>query len=116
MKYLCSSDNAPVIPWFPAPPENVFLAIGTWEKQANAYVRSLEFDLDLLLEELCTQYPGLPRVLLTNYLLETALLASKLPDGRRVRVFVTDHSTSIQDADTDEVYTLWDTPPMKPRL
>lgn len=115
MKFLVSSEGAPVIPWFPAPPENVFLVIGEWTKVSSAYSRNVDIDLDKLAEELCQHYPGLPRSLHENYLLETAVAASTLPDGRRVRIFVDTDSAKIQDADTEDIRVLWVKQPVSAR-
>jgi hypothetical protein len=79
----------PVIPWYPAPPEHVFLAIGSFKRAPYAeVVDSPAIDPDRLLECLKRQYPGLPDKLHEYSILSTAKAAHLFPVGTRLQPFV----------------------------
>lgn len=110
---LFAGNGEPVIPWFPAPVRNMFLSLKSWKMASYATVVEEALDLDTLVELLVIQYPGLPRALHENYVLNTALVAAQLPIGTRVRPIITPDTASIQVANENIVLTLWDTQPIK---
>jgi hypothetical protein len=103
----------PVIPWFPAPVRNVFLSTTSWKFAPYATVIDSTFNLDSIVEALCIHYPGLPRTLHENYVLETAVAASRLSVGNQVSPIINENSAQIQVKDTNKLITLWTAQPIK---
>ena len=113
----CQADNGePVIPWFPAPPQNAFLGLDSWRLASHAKVLDRDVDPDVLAGRLAVQYPGLPRVLVENYVLAVAHAAVGLPVGSVVRCLVTPESATLQVTATDQLVTLWSEQPLRKSL
>lgn len=112
---LLAGNGEPVVPWFPAPVRNMFLSIASWRFTPYAIVVSQELNLDELVNQLAAKYPGLPRTLHENYVLETAVAAAQLPVGTRVRPIITTDEAAIQVVNEDRVITLWTEQPTKKR-
>jgi hypothetical protein len=102
----------PVVPWFPATQENVFLSCSGFKRSLYAVVAEGTWDPDVLARALVDQYPGLPKRLCENYVLQTALRAAKVPVGTKLRIFVTRDSATLQPVGTDKLITMWDTQPL----
>ena len=115
--YCQAAGGEPVVPWFPAPPQNAFLGLDSWQLASHAKVIDQDIDPDVLAERLRAQYPGLPRQLLENYVLGVARAAANLSVGATVRCLVTTDSATLQVGGTDQVITLWSEQPInKPIL
>lgn len=106
----------PVVPWYPAPPRNMFLAITSMSAVATAVVADVDEDPDKLAEALHKQLPGLPLTMHQNFVMATALAASKLKTGTRVRPVMDYYTAAIQTADNNTIIKLWDSLPIKERL
>lgn len=111
-----TAGGIPVVPWFPAPLRQSFLAIGPWQLVDFAVVADVELDVDALSQALFEQYPGLPKVLHDNYVLATALAAAQLPLGARVRPIIDDNQAQVQIVDKATLITLWHEQPTKAPL
>lgn len=112
-RYKLAGDGEPVIPWFPAPPRNIFLSLVSWNFADYARVAESTFNLDKFVDDLAAQYPGLPRCLHERYVLETATVAGQLPTGTLVRTIVELNTTHIQVHNTATIFTLWTQQPIK---
>lgn len=79
----------PVIPWYPAPPEHVFLAIGSFKRAPYAeVVDDPKLDPDKLFDSLKKQFPGLPAKLHECSILSIAKVACLFSVGTRLQPFV----------------------------
>jgi hypothetical protein len=109
-----ADDGEPVIPAFPAPIENVFLSVASHKKAPYAMVRDMpDLNLEQLAKTLCAYYPGLPPILLENYVLATALAADKMPPNTRILIGVSYNKASVFPSGNPELsYTLWTEQPM----
>jgi len=103
----------PVIPWFPAPVENVFVSIGEAKKAPYALVENRkDLDLDNLLETLKKYYPDLPAKLLENYILATSTAAYRFPVGTKLQIIIDENTAKIFPiGKAEEAYTLWEKQP-----
>ena len=111
-----TAGGLPVVPWFPAPLRQSFLAIGPWQLVDFAVVADVDIDPDALAQSLFEQYPGLPKVLHDNYVLATALAAAQLPLGARVRPIIDYDEAQVQVVDKATLITLWHEQPTKAPL
>lgn len=96
----------------PAPHlENVFVDVDRGDACIAAEVRD-GFDPDGALEMLCNLYPGLPKALLSHYILHTAVQLNSgeepPPVGMRYRVFCDQTKAKLQEIATQKFRTLWD--------
>ena len=105
----------PVVPWFPAPPENVFISIGTFKKSIYATVEDRpDIDLEALSKSLQKYYPGLTKELLDNYVVATAKVAHEFPVGAMVQVAISTDSAQVYPRGQIEYcHTLWTKQPFK---
>lgn len=102
-----------VIPWFPAPPQNLFLCVPSFKFAPYAVVKDVsDFDPDVLAAQLKKQYPGLPDKLHENYVLETARIALRFPVGTRFQPFIDINSVKLRVVGTESMNTLWEKQPM----
>lgn len=99
----------PVVPWFPAPPEHVFISIGGFKKAMYATVEERQdLDLEALSRALLTYYPGLTKELLDNYVLATAKAAYAFPVGTKLQITIDPDTAKVYPAGKIESYhTLW---------
>jgi len=111
--YIQASEHEPVVPWFPAPPQNAFLGTDSWKLVSHALALDRPVDPDVIASRLAKQYPGLPRVLLDNYVLATARAASKLPLDTIVSCIVTADAATLQISESGQSIVLWDQQPIK---
>lgn len=104
-----------VIPWYPAPLQNMFLSIESFRKSIHAVVKDMAVvDVEAFLKRLWTQYPGLPEALHSNYIYHTAKAASLFPVGTRFRIYITPQSAAIHQIGGDEtIHTLWTEQPLE---
>jgi len=109
-----ADDGEPVIPAFPAPVENVFLSVTSHKKAPYAKVQDMpNLNLEQLAKTLTQYYPGLPPILLENYVLATALAADKLPPDTRLLIDASYDKVSVFPSGKPELsYTLWTEQPM----
>ena len=120
MKFLYaefrSPENGPDVlrgQWvIPAPHlENVFVDIVEGQTCLVAEVRS-GFDPDTALDALCNIYTGLPRALLSHYILHTAVQLNSgdynPPIGTRFRIFCDQTQAKLLEMDTQRMLLLWE--------
>lgn len=105
----------PVVPWFPAPPDHVFISIGSFKRAIYAVVEEhQDLDLEVLSLALLTYYPGLTRELLDNYVLATAKAAYVFPIGTKLQITVTPDTAKVYPVGKIENYhTLWTEQPYR---
>jgi hypothetical protein len=113
---VVAAAGEPVVPWYPAPPRNMFLAVTSMTAVATAVVADIDADPDKLATELHRQLPGLPLTMHQNFVMATALAAAKLKPGTRVRPIMDYYTASIQTAEGDTVIKLWERLPIKERI
>lgn len=108
-------EGEPVVPWFPAPVENVFLSIESFKKAPYAMVvDQADIDPDILSGLLKKQYPGLPEKLIENYVMATARVAQKYPIDTKLQITISKTSAKIFPCGKAEVaYTMWDQQPLQ---
>lgn len=103
----------PVIPWFPAPVDNVFLSVDSFKKSPYAeVVERADLDPDVLAETLKKQYPGLPATLHENYILATATAAHAYPVGTRFQIFITPNTAKLKVVGKEDYHLLWEQQPL----
>ena len=104
----------PVVPWFPAPVQNLFIGTKSWKLVPYAIVSDdPAVDPDVILESLKAQYPGLPGAMLENYVFAVAKAALELKLKTVVRIYCTEDSATIQIVGTDDTKVLWSEQPTK---
>lgn len=96
----------------PAPHlENTFVDIAQGQLCIGAEVRD-GFDPDTALTVLCNLYTGLPKALLSHYILNTAVplnSGTEPPEvGTRFRVFCDQTQARLQNISTQKTLPLWD--------
>lgn len=97
-----------VIPAFPIGDANHFISIQSSGISAYAAVDENNTDPDMLLKELVKQYPGMPEQYLEDILVDTLVIAADLDSNKIFRVFVDDHSATLQNVDDDsELIPIW---------
>ena len=106
----------PVVPVFPAPPQDMFLSTVSFLRASAAEVVDRDdLDPDEIAASLKKEYPGLPSDLHDNYVVATARIAKALPIGTKVQVVVDPDSARIREAGSDTFHTLWHEQPLTPR-
>jgi hypothetical protein len=111
-KYAVAGE--PVIPWYPAPLDNMFVSTVSFKKTIHAVVRELpEFDADVALASLVREYPGLPPALHENYLYHTARAAMSFPEGTVFRIYIKPDTARLHEVGGEErLFTLWEKQPL----
>jgi len=103
----------PVVPWYPATSENVFLSTTSFKKAPYAeVVDRADIDIDVIASALKKQYPGLPATLHDNYVLATAKAAYAYPIGTRFNIFITPDTAKLKAIGKEEVHILWEKQPL----
>ena len=105
-----------VIPAFPTEENiNKFIGLNTFKYSYYAEVRKVAIDaLDFINEvinRLVKYYPGVPMTIHTQYVTATERIASKLPIGTVVQVFITDDSATLKIRNKDELHVMWSKQP-----
>ena len=77
---------------------------GATVAEPDKYARGV----DPLFESLCLFYPGLPRDLLEKYVLDSLVLAARLPLGSLHSVEITPSKATTLDMKTQESHVVWD--------
>ena len=105
---LWAPADEPVVPWFPATLNNVFLSIPSFKRSPYAIVADREINLNELAAKLVKEYPGLPENLHENYVLKTAEAAHHFPVGSRLFVVINPDSAFLRKVGDEETpYVLW---------
>lgn len=102
----------PVVPNFPTAEPNTFIGLKSYKPAYYAVIKDIPLDLDELLSKLCQRFQGLPKVMLSAYITESAVTAAGLPAGLIIQLFTDGHSVAFADKDTHDVYKLWDEIPI----
>ena len=105
-------DGEPVVPWYPSTLNNVFLSIGSFKPAVHAIVETRDIDPDVLCADLCRMYPGLPDSLHANYVMGTAVAASKFKPGTKLRIIVEEDKATVYSLDGSQEYCLWEEQPI----
>lgn len=107
-------DGEPVIPWYPAPAQNLFLSTLSFRKSIHALVKDVhDQDFQLMLDNLKKQYPGLPEELHSNYIFSTVRAASMFAVGTRFRIYITQDTARLHEVGGKEsIHTLWEEQPI----
>ena len=118
----CAPADEAVIPSFPAPAQNMFLAVPSFKLAQYAVVHgdiaALGIDLDKVAERLIAEYPGLPARLIENYIVKTAIAVQVIPAGTVLSLIVTDDTAELvpfyhdREIRKEEIIQLWDQQPM----
>lgn len=117
MRERWAAAGEPVVPNFPVGAPNTFLGVNSYKPAVEAKVAEVPgLDIDILAKQLKGQYPGLPGVMLETYILETAIAAQRLHDGRRLLIFVDDDTAKLKVVELEEYYTLWTRQPIDGRI
>ena len=104
----------PVVPWYPATAENIFLSTVTFRRAQRAkVVEDGDLSLDDIAQRLKDEYTGLPGNLHDNYVLAVAKAAYKYPIGTTFQIFVDQDSAKLKVVGHEDYYLLWDTQPLK---
>jgi hypothetical protein len=113
-KHRYAVAGEPVIPWYPAPMDNLFMSTVSFKKAIHAVVRELpEFNADAALAHLLKEYPGLPKVLHENYLYHTARAAAAFPEGTIFRIYIKPTTARLHEVGGEErLFTLWEQQPL----
>ena len=118
----------PVVPNFPTGDRNTFLGVKSFKPVPYGRVTDIDgLDPDTLVETLADRYKGLPKPLLSSYVVEMAVFAYNMPiglvcqpylddDGERLTIRV----VSVPDGDKhsggvaeDDVYAVWEKQPVE---
>jgi hypothetical protein len=108
-----AEEGEPVIPWYPAPADNVFLGLDSFKKAPYAVVVDVKLDPDELVERLVKQYPGLPEILHENYVFAIGLAAHRFPIGTKFQVYVDTGTAKLKVVGREEYHLLWTKQPLK---
>jgi len=112
-KDVWAEGDEPVIPWFPATSENVFLSIKSFKKSPYAKVADCpKLDVDDLATALKKQYPGLPAKLHENYVVAIAMAAHAYPVGTKFQIFITQDTAKLKVVGKEELHILWEKQPL----
>lgn len=111
-----AEDGEPVMPNFPTGPQNTFLGLKSYRPAYYARVVELDLSLDNLLQQLVKYYPGLPESMLSEYLMQTALVAATIPLDTVVHLYADCNKAEIAVRGTEQLYTLWTEQPIPREL
>lgn len=107
-----ADDGELVIPNFPTAPANTFLGLVSDKPAYYARVVDVDISLDDTVDQLAGRYLGLPLQALGTYVLETAVVSWKIPEGSVVQLLTDGDEAKILVRDTRQLYTLWTTQPL----
>jgi hypothetical protein len=107
-----AAEGEPVVPWYPATLENVFLSVMTFKKAACAKVADIADDPDVMASRLAEEYPGLPLSLHENYILAIAKAAHEFPVETVFRIFIGRNSAKLQAVKSEDIHVLWEEQPL----
>ena len=108
--YVPNNSADILVPWYPAPVQNMFVSTVTFEKHTHGVVVDADFDIDTACANLTKQYPGIPREMHERYVIKSCVAAAKFEVGTRVRPVITIDSAMVQDVDGTQHVTLWGRP------
>ena len=108
-----ADDGEPVVPNFPTGQQNTFLSIRSHKPAYYARVVDMaRMSLDVELQALAKYYPGLPKEMLSAYLMSTAVAAAELPIGTVVQIHATYDEAKLVLRDGTLAYTMWSEQPI----
>jgi hypothetical protein len=108
-----ATHGEPVIPNFPTGPINTFLGIETHKITPYATISdNPDTDLDSLVNRLAAAFPGLPKALLSVYVMATAMAAHAFPAGTVLQLFTDGEQLSVRPREGDKPYILWKQQPL----
>lgn len=102
-----------VIPCFPSQHTGAFLAVPSFRLAARARVSEEDVDPDTLADALAKEYPGLPRKLIENYILETYKAVAEDADGTEYGVVVGQDQALLVNKTTGRTKQLWEKQPVQ---
>jgi len=103
----------PVVPWYPATLENVFLSTVSFKQAPVARViDDDEIDIDSVAVSLYKHLPGLPKTLHNNYVLAVARAAHALPEGTRLQAFIDNDTAKLKILGQENYIVLWESQPL----
>lgn len=105
-------DGSPVIPSFPTGGKDTFMGVACGKENHYARVDEIDVSLNSLRDTLLLQYPGLTEKLIKTYLMESALLASKLPVGTVLKASSTYDTTYLIEVANETQHVLWTQQPV----
>lgn len=105
----------PVVPCFPTQGSGLFLTVPSFLMADRAEVAETDADPDEMVERMHHEYPGLPRGLHANYVLEVFKAVSDCTVGTVFRVSVSRDSATLIDDSTRETRVLWTRQPLPRR-
>ena len=103
----------PVVPCFPSQSSGAFLAVPSFRFSEKAEVAETDADPGTLADALAKEYPGLPRTLHENYVLEVFKAVFDAPLGTVYRISVSQRQAMLIDDKTAETKILWREQPIK---
>lgn len=103
----------PVVPCFPSQSSGAFLAVPSFRFSEKAEVAETDADPDVLADELANEYPGLPRTLHENYVMQTFTAAFDSTPGTVYRISVSQKQAMLINDKTAETKILWQEQPLK---
>lgn len=102
----------PVVPWYPATLENVFLSTVSFKRVPTARVISdSTVDIDKIADRLKKNYPGLPGSIHEAYVLAIAKAAYEYPVGTQFQIFITKQEAKLKVVGKEDYKLLWDKQP-----